>query len=139
VVQARKKIAAIAAGLFCLGAAACSTTTGRKGLGPRPGTPEYYAQANSGEQKPPPCSTQLNRGRAGGTVGSVVGFIAASALGSPVLGILYQVAGYGVGFAAADPCKKNALTTAHAKNSTEQRADSHAYAAPEKITEEELQ
>ncbi|HKA33274.1 MAG TPA: hypothetical protein VKH64_08690 [Candidatus Binatia bacterium] len=136
--QVRKKITAIAAVWLCLvGAAACSTTTGRKGLGPRPGTPEYYAELNSGEpKKPPPCSTWLNRGRAGGTVGSVVGFIVASAIGSPVLGILFQVAGYGAGFAAADPCKKNGAATQTAKSAD---ANLHASAASAKITEEELQ
>lgn len=137
--QVRKKIAAVAAGFFCLAAAACSTTTGRKGLGPRPGTPEYYAEQNSGEpKKPPPCSTWLNRGRAGGTVGSVVGFIVTSAIGSPVLGILFQVAGYGAGFLAADPCKKNGTTTQTAK-SGDSDANTHASLASAKITEEELQ
>ena len=137
-VRVRKKITAIAAACLCLAAAGCSTTTGRKGLGPRPGTPEYYAELNSGEpKKPPPCSTWLNRGRAGGTVGSVVGFIVASAIGSPVLGILFQVAGYGAGFAAADPCKKNG-TTQTAK-SADSDANTHAFAASAKISEEELQ
>jgi hypothetical protein len=108
-------------------------------LGPRPGSPEYYAELNSGEQKKPtPCSTWLNRGRAGGTVGSVVGFIVASAIGSPVLGILFQVAGYGAGFAAADPCKKNGTTTQTAK-SADSAANLHASVASAKITEEELQ
>ncbi len=136
-----KRIAASAtAGLFLFSAAACSTTTGRKGLGPRPGSPEYYAELNSGEPKqPPPCSTWLNRGRAGGTVGSVVGLIAASALGSPVMGILFQVAGYGAGFAAADRCKKDTVTTAQAPNAAEKRGDSRASPAPAKIVEEELE
>jgi hypothetical protein len=108
-------------------------------LGPRPGSPEYYAELNSGEQKkPPPCSTRLNRGRAGGTVGSVVGFIVASAIGSPVLGILFQVAGYGAGFAAADTCKKNGVATQTAK-SADGDANMHASVASAKITEEELQ
>lgn len=87
--------------------AACSTTNGRKGMGPRPGTPENEAQASSGAPKqPPPCSTWLNRTRAGGTVGSVVGFIAASAVGTPALGLIYTAAGYAAGAASADRCKK---------------------------------
>ncbi|GEM_PF-5411291 len=137
-VKVGKKIAAVGT-LFCLvWAAGCSTTTGRKGLGPRPGSPEYYAELNSGEpKKPPPCSTWLNRGRAGGTVGSVVGFIAASAIGSPVLGILFQVAGYGAGFAAADPCKKNGAATQTVK-SADSDTNMHASVASAKITEEEL-
>ncbi|HEX9445873.1 MAG TPA: hypothetical protein VGA73_17265, partial [Candidatus Binatia bacterium] len=84
--------------LLCLLVAACSTTNGRRGMGPRPGSPEAIAEANSGQPKiPPSCATMLNRARAGGTVGSVVGLIAASALGSPIMGLLYQAAGYGVG------------------------------------------
>jgi hypothetical protein len=71
-------------------------------------------------------------------VGSVVGFIVTSAIGSPVLGILYQVAGYGVGFLAADPCKKNGTTTQTAK-SADSDANTHASLASAKITEEELQ
>ncbi len=71
-------------------------------------------------------------------VGSVVGFIVTSAMGTPVLGILYQVAGYAVGFAAADPCKKNGTTTQTAK-SAESDANTHASIASAKITEEELQ
>src|SRR5689334_24867461 len=96
----------------CVLLAGCATTNGRKGMGPRPGTPEYAAQGQSGEAKAPtPCSTWINRGRAGGTVGSVVGFVAASALGSPVFGLLYTAAGYGAGFASADQCKKDTLST----------------------------
>src|SRR5258706_16306804 len=86
--------------LLCLLVAACSTTNGRRGMGPRPGSREAIAEANSGQPKiPPSCATMLNRARAGGTVGSAAGLIAASALGSPIMGLLYQAAGYGVGFA----------------------------------------
>ena len=114
---------------------ACATTNGRKGMGPRPGTPEYEARGNSAEAKaPPPCSTWVNRGRAGGTVGTVVGFVAASALGTPVLGILYTAAGYGAGFASADNCKKQdaAVASTHA-------AGANPPPAPAKIVEEELE
>jgi hypothetical protein len=123
----------------CILLAGCATTNGRKGMGPRPGTPEYAAQAQSGERKaPPPCSTWLNRGRAGGTVGSVVGFIAASALGSPALGLLYTVAGYGAGFASAAKCQKEPVATAHAPNASDTEA---SYASPPTATiaEEELE
>src|SRR5689334_10837651 len=123
----------------CLVLAGCATSNGRKGMGPRPGTPEYAAQANSGEPKaPPPCSSWLNRGRAGGTVGSVVGFLAASALGSPVFGLLFTAAGYGAGFASADRCKKEAVATAHAPNATDS-PPSRSSPVTAKITEEELQ
>jgi hypothetical protein len=119
----------------CLLLAACSTTNGRKGMGPRPGTPEYEAQANSGTPKqPPPCSTWLNRTRAGGTVGSVVGFIAASAIGTPALGLVYTAAGYAVGAASADRCKK--------QNEAAAKAGGKSPAAPPvtaKIVEEELE
>jgi hypothetical protein len=114
---------------------ACSTTNGRKGLGPRPGTPEYEARANSPETKtPPPCSTWLNRTRAGGTVGSVVGFIAASAIGTPALGLVYTAAGYAAGAASADKCKK--------QNEAAAKAAGKSPAAPPvtaKIVEEELE
>jgi hypothetical protein len=33
-------------------------------------------------------------------------------LGSPLLGILYSVGGYAVGFASSDPCRKEAATLA---------------------------
>jgi hypothetical protein len=95
--------------------AACAPTNGRYGLRPpvnSTGTPAQTASADA----PPArhCPTWLNRARAGGTVGSVVGFVAASALGSPLLGILYQVAGYGAGFASADHCRKENATVARA-------------------------
>jgi hypothetical protein len=94
--------------LLCLLlAAGCAPTNGRRGL-PLP---------NSSAQAPasPYCPNRFNRARAGGTVGNVVGFVAASALGSPLLGILYSVGGYAVGFASADPCKKeNGTVTAAA-------------------------
>lgn len=87
--------------------AGCSTTTGRPGLR----GPINPAQATA----PQHCPNRFNRARAGGTVGNVVGFVAASALGSPLLGILYSVGGYAVGFTSADPCKKeNGTVTAAA-------------------------
>lgn len=93
----------------------CAATNGRYGL--RPPTHATEAQAKSaGASAAPRCPDRINRARAGGTVGSVVGFVAASALGSPLLGILYNVAGYGAGFASADNCKnqKAPVTTAQA-------------------------
>jgi hypothetical protein len=102
--------------LLCLLISSCSTTNGRKGMGPRPGSPEAIAEANSGRPKTPPsCPTMLNRARAGGAVGSVLGLIAASALGSPVMGLLYQVAGYGVGAASTDSCKNKEAPVATAQ------------------------
>lgn len=119
---------------------ACSTTNGRKGMGPRPGTPEYASQMNSAEAKaPPPCSTWLNRGRAGGTVGSVVGFIAASAVGTPVLGLLYTAAGYGAGFASAPNCKKDSSTVANAKAPSGSEKKPNLPPGSAKIVEEELE
>jgi hypothetical protein len=124
---------------ICILLAGCATTNGRKGMGPRPGTPEYAAQAQSGEAKAPtPCSTWINRGRAGGTVGSVLGFVAASALGSPVFGLLYTAAGYGAGFASADKCKKDSITTAHAPNASD-TAPSRSVPPTATIAEEELE
>jgi hypothetical protein len=61
----------------------------------------------------------------------VVGFVAASALGSPLLGILYSVGGYAVGFASADPCRKEAATLATVNPQT-------ANGATGKIAEEDL-
>ena len=117
---------------------ACSTTNGRKGMGPRPGTPEYAAQANSPEVKPPPCSTWLNRTRTGGTVGSVVGFIAASAIGTPALGLIYTAAGYAAGAAAADKCKKDTVATAQSPKPADGR-ESNSLPPTAKIAEEELE
>ena len=88
-------------------AAGCAPVNGHRGLPP----PGSSAQAPAS----PYCPNRFNRARAGGTVGNVVGFVAASALGSPLLGILYIVGGYAVGYASADPCKKeNGTMTAAA-------------------------
>ena len=114
-------------------------------MGPRPGSPEAIAEANSGRPKvPPSCPTLLNRARAGGAVGSVLGLIAASALGSPVMGLLYQVAGYGVGAASADRCKNNEapVATAQAPVQNQERKSALPPLPPlrtDKIEEEEIQ
>ena len=121
--------------MFCfLLVAGCAPTNGRYGL--RPTTNSAPAQASTADaaQGARHCPDRIKRMRAGGTVGSVVGFIAASALGSPLLGILYQVAGYGAGFASADHCKKDnaAVATAQAPNA------SPTTPASDKIAEEDL-
>jgi hypothetical protein len=103
--------------------AGCSTTTGRPGLR----GPINPAQATA----PQHCPNRFNRARAGGTVGNVVGFVAASALGSPLLGILYSVGGYAVGFTSADPCQKETATLATVNPQT-------ATDATGKIAEEDL-
>ena len=118
--------------------ASCSTTNGRKGMGPRPGTPEYEAQADS-PKAPPPCSTWLNRGRAGGAAGTVAGFIAASAIGTPVLGLLFTAAGYGAGFASKDNCKKQDSAVASAQTQSDGASKTHTPPAAPKIVEEEIQ
>lgn len=136
----------LAIGLLCLLVAACSTSNGRKGMGPRPGSPEAIAEANSGQPKaPPPCPTMLNRARAGGAVGSVLGFIAASAIGSPVMGLLYQVAGYGVGAASVDRCKEKDAPVTTAQAPGQAQSPEHKSVLPplpplrtEKIDEEDI-
>ncbi|MEK6613982.1 MAG: hypothetical protein AABZ66_03770, partial [Candidatus Binatota bacterium] len=46
----------------------------------------------------------MDRAKTGGFVGSVLGTIAASVIGSPFLGVFYQTAGYVMGFASSSPC-----------------------------------
>ena len=46
----------------------------------------------------------MKREKMGGFVGSVLGTIAASVIGSPFLGVFYQTAGYVMGFASSSPC-----------------------------------
>jgi len=52
----------------------------------------------------PRCSDRVDRAKTGGFVGSVLGTIAASVIGSPFLGVFYQTAGYVMGFASSSPC-----------------------------------
>ena len=97
------KIRALKIFLLCLVfIAGCSTTTGRPGLR----GPINPSQATA----PQHCPDRIDRAKAGGAVGNVVGFIAASALGSPLIGILYNVSGYAAGFGSADRCKKETAT-----------------------------
>ncbi len=107
-------------------AAGCAMTNGRRGL-PPPGSPEARATHH--------CPDRIDRARAGGAVGNVVGFIAASALGSPLLGILYNVGGYAAGFASADRCKKETPTLATVNS---QPANSGGVVLAGKIAEEDL-
>jgi hypothetical protein len=114
--------------------AGCAPTNGRYGL--RPPVNSAPAQTNSADaQAARPCPDRIKRARVGGTVGSVVGFVAASALGSPLMGILYQVAGYGAGFASADNCRKETATVARA---TAQAPSGAPVASPAKIAEEDI-
>jgi len=107
--------------------AGCSTTTGRPGLR----GPINPAQATA----PPHCPDRIDRAKAGGAVGNVVGFIAASALGSPLIGILYNVSGYAAGFGSADRCKKETATLATVNAPT---ANGSGAALSGKIAEEDL-
>lgn len=131
--------------VFLLLGAGCAPTTGRIGLRPPANSVQTAAQANSTHTAAPTsaarvpasshCPDRLNRTRAGGTVGSVVGLVAASALGSPLLGILYQVGGYAAGFASADPCaKQNAPGT----GVTTQTANADAPIPLAKIAEDDI-
>ena len=111
--------------LLCVG---CSTANTRRA------TP---AQANSAQAPAAQhCPDRVNRTRAGGAVGGVVGFVVASALGSPLLGILYQVGGYAAGFSSADPCRKENPPAAAAQARSD--APAAATLSSEKIVEEDL-
>jgi len=113
--------------LLCLLIAGCTTTTGRPGLR----GPINPAKVTA----PQHCPDRIDRARAGGAVGNVVGFVAATALGSPLLGILYNVSGYAAGFGSADGCKKETATMAAASAHT---ANGGKPAPAGKITEEDL-
>jgi hypothetical protein len=114
--------------LLCLlFAAGCAATNGRRGL-PPPGT---AAKASA----PPHCPDRIDRAKAGGAVGNVVGFVAASALGSPLLGVLYSVSGYAAGFGSADRCKKETATLATVNPQT---ANGGGTSPTGKIAEENL-
>jgi hypothetical protein len=105
--------------------AGCSIKTGRPGLR-GPINPALVASSQH-------CPDRIARAKTGGTVGKVVGFVAASALGSPLLGIFYYVGGYAVGFSSADHCKDPAaLATANAQTAAD------AKPAAGKLTEEDL-
>ncbi len=52
------------------------------------------------------CPDRVERAKVGGFVGTVFGTVAASLIGSPFIGGLYQVAGYVMGFASGDACQK---------------------------------
>ena len=84
--------------------AGCSIKTGRPGLR-GPINPALVAS-------PQHCPDRIARAKTGGAVGNVVGFVAASALGSPLLGILYNVSGDAVGFGSADRCTIESATLA---------------------------
>jgi hypothetical protein len=54
-------------------------------------------------------------------------------IGSPLTGILYQVAGYGAGFASADNCRNDNAAVA-----TAQSPSTAPVASPAKIAEEDI-
>jgi hypothetical protein len=105
--------------VFVLITTGCAPTSGRIGLQPSRNSAHAAAQMNSRQIAAPTnaaqaaaspyCPNRLNRVRAGGAVGGVVGLVAASVLGSPLLGILYQIGGYTIGFASTDPCARQKL------------------------------
>lgn len=68
------------------------------------GNPPAVASAAPAPQ--PHCADRVDRAKAGGMVGTVLGTIAASVFGSPALGIFYKGAGYVMGFASGSPCAK---------------------------------
>jgi hypothetical protein len=107
--------------------AGCSTTTGRPGLR----GPINPAQATASQY----CPDRIDRAKAGGAVGNVIGFIAASALGSPLMGIFYNVSGYAAGFGSADRCKKETATLATVNAQT---SNGGKPASAGKVTEEDL-
>ncbi|HEY3303348.1 MAG TPA: hypothetical protein VGL70_07420 [Candidatus Binatia bacterium] len=107
--------------------AGCSTTTGRPGLR----GPINPAKVTA----PQHCPDRIDRAKAGGAVGNVVGFVAASALGSPLMGILYSASGYAAGFGSADRCKKETATLATVKPQT---ANGSGTSPTGKIAEENL-
>ena len=62
----------------------------------------------------PHCPDRVDRAKTGGFVAGLFGTAIATLVGSPVLGVLYQVAGYGIGFASADACKKQEVAAEQA-------------------------
>ena len=84
---------------LCLLLSAGCAVQGARGGAPAPVSTAQAAPAQR-------CPDRVDRARAGGLVGTVVGTVVASLIGSPLLGALYQAGGYGVGFASADPCRK---------------------------------
>lgn len=55
----------------------------------------------------PHCSDRVDRARTGNLVGTVLGTVAASLIGSPFLGVFYRAAGYVMGFASGNPCAQS--------------------------------
>ena len=52
------------------------------------------------------CPGRMDRARVGGLVGTVVGTVAGASIGVPLIGGIYQVAGYVIGLASGDSCRK---------------------------------
>ena len=95
--------------LLCLLLAAGCAVQGARRAAPAPVSAAQTAPAQH-------CPDRIDRAKAGGTVGTVVGTVVASALGSPFLGILYQVGGYAAGFSSAAPCRNQNPAVAAAQS-----------------------
>lgn len=52
------------------------------------------------------CPDRVQKASTGGFVGTVLGTVAASLIGGPLVGGIYKAAGYVIGFASADTCRK---------------------------------
>ncbi len=52
------------------------------------------------------CPDRVQRASTGGFVGTVLGTVAAGLIGGPLVGGIYKAAGYVIGFASADMCRK---------------------------------
>ncbi len=81
------------------------------------------------------CADRVDRAKAGGMVGSVLGTIAAGLFGTPALAIAYQGAGYVMGFASGSACAKAQPQIEAAKGSEVEKV---ALPAPSVISEEPL-
>lgn len=82
------------------------------GCAPRPERTVPAASATARAPAAPRCPDRIDRAKTGGFVSGLFGTAIATLVGSPVLGVLYQVAGYGIGFASADACKKTEVAAA---------------------------
>ena len=66
------------------------------------GQPSATPVASRSETKA--CPDRVDTARAGGLAGTVLGTIVGSVFGMPFLGLVYKVAGYGIGFATGNSC-----------------------------------
>lgn len=90
--------------------------------------------ASVAPRKTPHCSDRVDRSKTGGFVGGVLGTVAASLVGSPLVGVFYRAAGYVIGFASENPqCPK--AGSASERNGSVNGAEPSSSAV---IVEEEL-